>query len=216
MMSSPEYDRQVTDSFISNVMSLLRGVLDSQDPRRRAERVGEAQRQLSWGTRRQVDEARNAGRSWREISGDLAIGHDALFRQYNAGGPIVVANPFHSRDSRNVPSVAQLAIAFRTTDDGELHVLPEQEVHELASFMLTFRPVGPSPYKGRELQFYFQPEPDLLVTDLGRAAGYPLRPEGLGVIVSITEQVMDELFGPPIIGSPERNEWEVKLHARNG
>lgn len=49
------------------------------------------------------------------------------------------------------------------------------------------------------------------MADLGRSAGYTLRPEGFGIAFPITEPVMDELFGPPFIGSPERARWEADL-----
>ncbi len=35
------------------------------------------------------------------------------------------------------------------------------------------------------------------MADLGRSAGYTLCSEGFGIAFCITEEVMDELFGPP-------------------
>jgi hypothetical protein len=55
----------------------------------------------------------------------------------------------------------------------------------------------------------------LAVANLGRSAGYTLRPEGFGIAFCIAEEVMDELFGPPFIGSPERERWEAVLRARS-
>lgn len=51
------------------------------------------------------------------------------------------------------------------------------------------------------------PEPARDNTVLGRSAEYTLRPDGSDVAVCITEELMDELLGPPFIGSPERQQW---------
>jgi hypothetical protein len=78
-----------------------------------------------------------------------------------------------------------------------------------------FNPGGDSPYAGRGLQYYYRPVPELAVADLGRSARYTLRPEGFGVAFCNTEEVMDELFGPPFIGSPARERWEADLRERS-
>ena len=142
------------------------------------------------------------------------MAHDALYRQYASGGPVVTVSPFYRRESRNMQTTAQLTVAFRTVDDGHLHVLAEPDVQDLDSFTMAFNPSGPSPYAGRDLQYYYRPVQDLAVADLGRSAGYTLRPDGFGVAFCITEEVMDELFGPPFIGSLERERWEAALQER--
>jgi hypothetical protein len=76
---------------------------------------------------------------------------------------------------------------------------------------MRFSPANPSPYAERDLQYYHRPAPDLAIADLGRSAGYALRSEGFTSGVCTTEQVMDELFGPPFAGSPERRRWEAAL-----
>lgn len=142
------------------------------------------------------------------------MNHDALYRQYASGGPVVTVSPFYRRESRNMQTTAQLAVAFSTVDDGRLHVLADGDVQGLDSFTMAFNPSGPSPYAGRGLHFYYRPVQDLAVADLGRSAGYTLRPDRFGVAFCITEAVMDELFGPPFIGSPERERWEAALQER--
>lgn len=205
----------MTDIQTQNVITLLKSVLTSDDPSRRAQYLAEAQRQLGWAQRRVIDECQHKKLSWRQIGTLVGIAHDALYRQYASGGPVVTVLPFYRRDSRNMQTIAQLAVAFRTVDDGHLHVLTEVDVHGLESFIMPFNPSGPSPYAERDLQYYYQPVQNLAVADLGRSAGYTLRPEGFGVAFCITENVMDELFGPPFIGSPERERWEAKIRERS-
>ncbi|MFJ2781526.1 hypothetical protein [Kitasatospora sp. NPDC087315] len=98
-----------------------------------------------------------------------------------------------------------LAVAFRTTDDGELHLAAEPDVAGLPSFTLpSFTlPADPASEKaesvefaGRELTFYYRPQVPIAVAGLGRTAGYTLRPEQ-GPIACVTEPVFDALFGDP-------------------
>lgn len=215
MTDSSGSDRTVTDIQARNVITLLESALASGDPSRRAQFLAEAQRQLGWAQRRVIDECQHHKLSWRQIGAVVGLAHDALYRQYASGGPVVTVSPFYSRESRNMQTTAQLAVAFRTVDDGRLHVLAEADVHGLESFTMPFRPGGPSPYAGRNLQYYYRPVQDLAVADLGRSAGYTLRPEGFGIAFCIAEGVMDELFGPPFIGSPERERWEADLRERS-
>jgi hypothetical protein len=214
-MTDAESDSNVTDVHTQNVITLLRDALASREPSRKAQLVAEAQRQLGWAQRHAIDECRHRELSWRQMAAAVGLAHDALYRQYSSGGPIVTVSPFYRRESRNMQTTAQLAVAFRTVDDGHLHVLGEADVHGLQSFTMPFNPAGASPYGGRDLQYYYRPVPDLAVADLGRSAGYTLRPEGFGTAFCITEEVMDELFGPPFIGSPERERWEADLWERS-
>ncbi|KRB65108.1 MULTISPECIES: hypothetical protein [unclassified Kitasatospora] len=92
-----------------------------------------------------------------------------------------------------------LVVAFRTTDDGTLHLADETDVADLNSFTL---PVDPAPtetapreFAGRELIFYYRPQVPIARADLGRSAGHTLRPDGLGLIACVTEPVFDALFG---------------------
>ena len=217
-MTSGYSDGNVTDVHTRNVVTLLESVLSSRDPSRRAQYLAEAQRQLGWAQRCAIDECQRQKLSWRQIGTAVGVAHDALYRQYASGGPVVTISPFYRKESRNnMKTTAQLAVAFRTVDDGRLHVLAEPDVHGLNSFMMPFNPGGPSPYARRDLQYYYRSVPNLAVADLGRSAGYTLRPDGFGVAFCITEEVMDELFGPPFIGSLERQRWEADLaeqHAR--
>jgi hypothetical protein len=101
-----------------------------------------------------------------------------------------------------------LAVAFRTTDDGVLHLTAEEDVVGLPSFTLPFNPaqsvVKPTEFAGRELTFYYRPQVPIAVADLGRTAGYTLRPEQ-GPIACLTEQVFDALFGDPRIDPTRPN-----------
>jgi hypothetical protein len=135
------------------VIALLESVLASGDPSRRAQFLAEAQRQLAWAQRRVIDECQHRKLSWRQIGAVVGLAHDALYRQYAAGGPVVTVSPFYSRESRNMQTTAQVTVAFRTVDDGRLHVLAEADVDGLGSFTMPFSPGGPSPYAGRDLQY---------------------------------------------------------------
>ncbi|MFE6056874.1 hypothetical protein ACFQ6N_39565 [Kitasatospora sp. NPDC056446] len=101
-----------------------------------------------------------------------------------------------------------LAVAFRTTDDGVLHLAAEEDVAGLPSFTLPCDPaqtvVEPTGFAGRELEFYYRPQVPIAVADLGRTAGYTLRPEQ-GPIACLTEQVFDKLFGDPRIDPTRPN-----------
>ncbi|MER6401488.1 hypothetical protein ABT263_36435 [Kitasatospora sp. NPDC001603] len=95
-----------------------------------------------------------------------------------------------------------LVSAFRTTDDGVLHLAAEPDVAGLSSFTL---PATPTPneamdlaeFDGRELTFYYRPQVPIAVADLGRTAGYTLRDADQNVIGCVTEPVFDALFGDP-------------------
>ncbi|SDS48429.1 hypothetical protein SAMN05216371_0018 [Streptomyces sp. TLI_053] len=101
-----------------------------------------------------------------------------------------------------------LAVAFRTTDDGVLHLAAEDEVADLPSFTLASSPaqdgVEPTGFAGRELEFYYRPQVPIAVADLGRTAGYTLRPDR-GPIACLTEQVFDALFGDPRVDPTRPN-----------
>ncbi|OKI99925.1 hypothetical protein [Kitasatospora sp. CB01950] len=101
-----------------------------------------------------------------------------------------------------------LAVAFRTTDDGVLYLAAEQDVAGLPSFTLPFNPaqgvVKPTEFAGRELEFYYRPQVPIAVADLGRTAGYTLRPDQ-GPIACLTERVFDALFGDPRIDPTRPN-----------
>ena len=210
-MAAIESESKVTDVHTQNVIALLQSVLASRDPSQRAQFLADAQQQLGWAQRRAIEECQQHKLSWRQIGAALGIAHDALYRQYASGGPVVTVSPFYRRQSRNMQTTAQLAVAFRTADDGHLHVLAAADVRGLESFTMPFNPGGPSPYAGRDLQFYYRPVPDLAVADLGRSAGYTLRPVGFNIAFCISKEVMDELFGPPFIGSQARERWEAHL-----
>ncbi|MFJ4597741.1 MULTISPECIES: hypothetical protein [unclassified Kitasatospora] len=101
-----------------------------------------------------------------------------------------------------------LAVAFRTTDDSVLHLAAEDDVAGLPSFTLPPNPAQsgaePTEFAGRELEFYYRPQVPIAVADLGRTAGYTLRPEQ-GPIACLTEQVFDALFGDPRIDPTRPN-----------
>ncbi|MFD4659818.1 hypothetical protein ACFWP2_29795 [Kitasatospora sp. NPDC058444] len=102
-----------------------------------------------------------------------------------------------------------LVVAFRTTDDGALHLADEPDVTDLPEFTLPFGPAEraaePTEFAGRELTFYYRPQVPIARADLGRSAGYTLRHAERGLIACATEQVFDALFGDPRIGPTRPN-----------
>jgi hypothetical protein len=102
-----------------------------------------------------------------------------------------------------------LAVAFRTVDDGELHLAAEADVDGLPLFTLPPAPAnwagGPTGFAGRELAFYYRPQVPIAVADLGRTAGYTLRSADRGVTACVTEPVFDALFGDPRIDPTRPN-----------
>ncbi|MGX4731436.1 hypothetical protein [Kitasatospora griseola] len=91
-----------------------------------------------------------------------------------------------------------LVVAFRTTDDGVLHLAEEEDVAGLPTFTLPFDSVADSTQDtGRELTFYYRPQVPIAAAALGRSAGYTLRDADQNVIGCVTEDVFDALFGDP-------------------
>ncbi|MFG2698859.1 hypothetical protein [Kitasatospora sp. NPDC048407] len=91
-----------------------------------------------------------------------------------------------------------LVVAYRTTDDGVLHLADENDVEDLPSFTLPFDPAtDPAHDTGREATFYYRPQVPIAEAALGRAAGYTLRDADRNVIGCVTEDVFDALFGDP-------------------
>ncbi|WP_327072120.1 hypothetical protein OG196_00280 [Kitasatospora purpeofusca] len=92
-----------------------------------------------------------------------------------------------------------LVVAFRTTDDGTLHLADETDVADLRSFTLPFNPAPtetrPREFAGRELTFYYRPQVPIARADLGRSAGYTLRHAEQGLIACVTQDVFDALLG---------------------
>ncbi|MDH6711372.1 hypothetical protein P3T27_008130 [Kitasatospora sp. MAA19] len=102
-----------------------------------------------------------------------------------------------------------LVVAFRTTDDGVLHLAAEPDVVGLPSFTLPFNPAPteaePAEFAGRELTFYYRAQVPIAVADLGRSAGYTLRHAEQGLIACVTAPVFDALFGDPRIDPTRPN-----------
>lgn len=102
-----------------------------------------------------------------------------------------------------------LAVAFRTTDDGVLYLAAESDVAGLPEFTLAAAPAseeaGPGEFAGRELTFYYRPQVPIAVADLGRTAGYTLRDTDQNVIGCVTEPVFEALFGDPRLDPTRSN-----------
>ncbi|OKI95059.1 hypothetical protein [Kitasatospora sp. CB01950] len=93
-----------------------------------------------------------------------------------------------------------LIVAFRTTDDGVLHLAADPDVEGLPSFTLPADSPpqeAPGEFAGRELTFYYRPQVPIAQAGLGRAAGYTLRDADRNLVGCVTEQVFDALFGDP-------------------
>ena len=56
-----------------------------------------AQRMNAEALREMITAARAAGMSWHKIAVAIDLPQPTVFRQYQAGSPIVVVRPYHSR-----------------------------------------------------------------------------------------------------------------------
>jgi hypothetical protein len=63
------------------------------NPAERLARLAAAQQELAWATYFAMDDCRRVGQSWPTISKVLGGTHTTLLRQYEAGGPVVLARP---------------------------------------------------------------------------------------------------------------------------
>lgn len=97
-----------------------------------------------------------------------------------------------------------LIVAFRTMDDGRLHLAQEPDVTELPAFSLLFtsaqrpsRQVESTEFVERELTFYYRPRVPMAVVELGRSAGYTLDCPEEGLIACVSGPVFDVLFCDP-------------------
>ncbi|CAN3977389.1 hypothetical protein [Kitasatospora purpeofusca] len=103
-----------------------------------------------------------------------------------------------------------LVVAFRTTDDGVLHLAGEPDVAGLPSFTLPAAP-GADDAPGqvgtavRELTFYYRAQVPIAVAALGRSAGHTLRHAERGLVACVTEDVFDALFGDPRLDATRPN-----------
>ncbi|WP_030398514.1 MULTISPECIES: hypothetical protein [Kitasatospora] len=103
-----------------------------------------------------------------------------------------------------------LVVAFRTTDDGVLHLAGEPDVAGLPSFTLPAAP-GPDDAPGqvgtavRELTFYYRAQVPIAVAALGRSAGHTLRHAERALVACVTEDVFDALFGDPRLDATRPN-----------
>jgi hypothetical protein len=67
----------------------------------RVRKVAELQHVTGTVLRVEVDVARSEGFSWQDIARELGITRTTLWRQHQAGGPIVVIRPYHGKPDTN-------------------------------------------------------------------------------------------------------------------
>lgn len=202
-----------TDQCLDNVIALLHHAKDNDDPVRRAQILTDAQHQLAWALRWAVTDCQQAGQPWRTLGTKIGLPHGVLYRQVTAAGPVVAAEPHHNRQLR-------VAVGFRTVDDDQLHVLDQARATGLDSTTIFFDPAegsnGRSPYAQRDIEFYYEWWPITDLANLGRARPYPLwMPEFGRRPLHMTEDVFDELFGSPEVGSPAWSRWRAAARARD-
>ncbi|WP_037603300.1 hypothetical protein [Streptacidiphilus rugosus] len=107
-----------------------------------------------------------------------------------------------------------LVIAFRTADDGILHLAAEDDIVALPSFPLPPTPPATAPglahgtgngFTGRELECYYRPRVPVSAAALGRSAGFTLRCDSADLTACMAEPVFDALHGDPRVDPTRPN-----------
>jgi hypothetical protein len=207
--------RTTTDTRMGDVIKLLSKAKGEGDPEKRAKIITDAQHHLAWALRSAMTECQEAGWPWRALGPAVGMPHNVLYRQYKGGGPVVATEPHYYTQEVNV------ALGFRTVGDVDdcWRVISENEAMDpsLLSVEIFFdpavntTPAGLHPFATRLLEFRYATLPADVLETLGRGRPYPLWGPELGRRpIHMAEAVFDELFGPPIMGSPERTRWEAE------
>ncbi|HEV2343436.1 MAG TPA: hypothetical protein VGS97_05030 [Actinocrinis sp.] len=92
------------EQMMHNLAEEVKRALAVPDPLTKAQILAElVQPYAAWATRWAVRDARAGGLSWPSIALALGMDQSVLYRQYEAGGPIVTARAHHAKQgSRNI------------------------------------------------------------------------------------------------------------------
>lgn len=192
---------EMTDTRLATMVAMLEQVRRAQDPLVRAQILAETQYQAAWALREAVVDCQEDGRrTWAEIGSAIGLPRETAWRQFKAGGPLVMVKPYQAADSPLAASQPRpfaddhAAYAFRSQDGswfGPDDQLPEGQ---FGTGWLTFDPPNaPGSKFAREelLVRYGSWDGDVsfhapLIREVG--SGNPMR-------VRATYEVIDWLFG---------------------
>lgn len=150
-----------TDSRAMNAVEMIQMACSSRDPIRRAQVLAEAQPQLAWALRSAIEECQDTHRSWADIGQVIGLPRETVYRQFNAGGPIVTTKAVQSATSPNLTVKnayeADAIFAFQT-EDGIWHPpLDPAPSDKSVTAMLRFEPSNPevNQFAGQVLRVRF-------------------------------------------------------------
>lgn len=85
-----DYKRRAAAQRLDQLADLMEQVRSAKHPAVRATALAQLQRLSGWALRDAVDECRDEGLAWRDIAPAAQIPFGTLYRQYKAGGRIVI------------------------------------------------------------------------------------------------------------------------------
>jgi hypothetical protein len=186
---------------IDRAVADLRAMSDSLARIREADSLdsalAEARVAVAQIKREAVTSLRTASTGYGTIAQQLGISKARVQQIANAPGKVVLA-----------------AYAF-LDESGQLHGDPATGMGQLmeAPTAMPFTPANKyNPLAGQTLVVLYGP-----VGDDGSVSLYTLHlrgEQGRPLVVRMTYQVQDALFGPPVSGTPERDEWEAAMERR--
>jgi hypothetical protein len=144
-----------------NAIAIIELACTTSDPAKRAQLLAEAQPQLGWALRSAIEECEAAGLSWADVGQRVGLPRETVYRQYQAGGPVVTVRAAQTKSSPNLvgrtASGVEAIFAFQDEDGrwwGSPDVLP---VGEFSTAALLFQPANPDSnrYAGQVLRVRF-------------------------------------------------------------
>jgi hypothetical protein len=205
-----------TDSAATNAAVMIQMGCASRDPLRRAQIFAEAQPQLAWALRSAVEECQEDHRSWADIGRVIGLPRETVYRQFNAGGPIVTTKAVQSASSPNLTTknayAADAIFAFQT-EDGVWHPsLDDAPADEFTTAMLRFEPAEPeiNQFAGQVLRVRFGP----CQKDVSFASAQVRLADGSERRVRVTYDVVNLLFEDG--QTPLRRALTAVVHATLG
>jgi hypothetical protein len=190
---------EITETRIKTLVAMLEQTYQSRDPLVRLRILAEAQYQLGWALREAVVDADEAGKTWAQIGEAIELPRQSAWRQYKAGGPLVVVKAYQSvdsplADSERGPTTDTAVYAFRAEDGDWFGPVDGLEYDDFDTGWLAFDPpIAPgSKFAGEELLVRYGPwdEEASFFAPLIRDS-----PTGELRRVRATHEVIDWLFG---------------------
>lgn len=192
-----EVSQARTDAHAATTVAMIQMAAASQDPLRRAQILADAQMQLGWTLRAAVEECQQAGSSWADIGKAVGLPRETVFRQYQAGGPIIKAKPVQSKDSPGITEMhrpaAEAIYAFASQTGVWFGPHEALLPGEFTDGRMQFAPAEPvTPFAGQQLTVRYGPWDS---SDVSVHAPLVTAPDGQPRRVRATNEVIAFLFG---------------------